>query len=65
MQLRALSRSEFIASLGKFRAVIIIDSEEYQIESDTSIEEARLLCAIAATEYSPVSIFNDTGESVR
>ncbi|OHA14890.1 MAG: hypothetical protein A2909_01495 [Candidatus Tagabacteria bacterium RIFCSPLOWO2_01_FULL_39_11] len=45
MKLRALSKSEFKASPGKFRAAIVIDHVIFQIGDDVlSLKEANLLC---------------------
>ena len=65
-KLTPITLSDFIAEKGKFRSVIIIDSEPYQINEDqASLEEARTLCEIALNEgFGLISVFNDKGENI-
>jgi hypothetical protein len=61
-QLRRLSNDELRASQGKFRAVVIVDSEHHQIGEDVDDRSIALaLCADAGGDMNPVQIFDDQG----
>jgi len=63
-KLRVLSDSECIAPKGKFRAVIMIDSEIYQIENDVDdLGVAQYLCYEAGNTISPVAVYDDQGSN--
>lgn len=65
-KLTPITLSDFIAEKGKFRSVIIIDSEPYQINEDqSSLEEARTLCESALDEgFGLIHVFDDEGNSI-
>lgn len=61
-----LDKEQEKASSGKFRAIIIFDSDgKAQVDEDTNtVEEAYELCRLAAFEAGyPFQVFNDHGES--
>jgi len=66
MKLTPITQSDFVAQTGKFRSVIIIDSEPYQINNDQkSKRRARALCLVAASSgYGTMSMFDDKGNSI-
>lgn len=61
INLRAITEEEEKASEGKFRAVMLIDSDAYQIgEGARSLEAAKLLCAVARKSDNDLfSIYDD------
>lgn len=61
---RAHDKKEEIATKGKFRAIVMIDSDEMQqIDEDTTTrEEAYQLCvAVAQESFYPFCVFDDKG----
>ncbi len=59
------SKSNEVASPGRFRACVMLDSCTYQIGEDTAdINEAEKLVREYWSEMQPVQIFNDKGESL-
>jgi hypothetical protein len=59
---KAISLSEMKAAPGMFRAVIVIDSEPYQVGTDvSSAHEAEELCLM--TRYDAWAVYDDTGQT--
>lgn len=65
-KLTPITLTDFIAEKGKFRSVIIIDSEPYQIDKDqVSFDEARALCMSALERgFGILCVFDDKGNSI-
>jgi len=62
--IKDISLSQMKAEKGKFRAVVILDSEPYQIANDVdSIEEAKRLCRYYENDMQPVGVYDDQGKS--
>lgn len=66
-RLRVVCKDERIATVGKFRAVVLIDSETYQVGEDVDTpEQAISLCALALQDPSPriYQVYDDKGQKV-
>lgn len=56
-------QSETCASTGKFRVMLLIDSELYQLGEDQSSVEGGEVLVKASGKEAPFQIFNDRGEA--